>query len=168
GQTQLEGREAAPALFHEFRVHADSRAGLDARVGKAVHDRLDPEMPRRIEVAGPDPAARGRNEAFGALRLRPLLRHGPFPGRNPVDESIAFCRRERCLRYIPALVDPGHCLAVSRVDKAMAEPQAVIDAEHGAFDLKAAAGAEFARKPHVELPRKTACPQPLAESERLG
>src|ERR1043165_3410179 len=66
------------------------------------------------------------------------------------------------------LVDPGHGLAIRRVDKAVPDSQSLVQAEHGALDLKAAAGAQFAREADIEPPRKTAGPQSLAEAERLG
>ena len=50
----------------------------------------------------------------------------------------------------------------------MAEPQPVIDRDRRALDLKAAAGAQFAREPHIEPVGKTAVAQPLAEPQRVG
>src|SRR5438874_13809407 len=66
------------------------------------------------------------------------------------------------------LVDPRNGLAIRRVDKAMPEPQSLVEAEYGAFDLKAAAGAQFAREADIEPPRNAAPAQPFAEPKCVG
>src|SRR5437764_13183071 len=90
---ELEGRETALALFHEFAVAADRRAGLDAGIGKAMHDCGEPEMPRAVEIRRPDPAARGRDKAFGAFGLGPNFGDGPLPGREPSVKRAALLAR---------------------------------------------------------------------------
>ena len=50
----------------------------------------------------------------------------------------------------------------------MPEPQPVIDRDWRALDLKAAAGAQFAREPDIEPADKPAAAQQRAEPEALG
>src|SRR5437763_9741829 len=50
----------------------------------------------------------------------------------------------------------------------MAEPEAAFEREGRALDLKAAAGAQFAREADVEMARKGRAAQQFAESENLG
>ena len=71
------------------------------------------------------------------------------------------------------LVKPGHDLTVDRIDEAMAEAQPVIapggvDAKRGAFDMKAGAGAQFAREADIEPAGQIAAARQIAEAKFVG
>ena len=64
-------------------------------------------------------------------------------------------------------LDPGDGLAIGRIDKTVAEAQAARRAERGAFQMKAAAGAQLAGEAEVEAAGEAAGAQPIGESERV-
>src|SRR5947209_5519711 len=99
-------------------------------------------MAHDVDIARLDPAARGRDETGIALRLGTLLDGRALPYREPATDRALLRAGKPASPQVPLFGDPGHRLAIGRVDKAMPEPQPVIERDRRAFDLKAAAGAQ--------------------------
>ena len=108
-------------------------------------------------------------------------------------DRAALSRRQRRGGQVPVFVEPGHHLAVSRIDNTVAEPQPVvmslccdslgmhtlcidtlgidslgIDAKRGALDMKAGTGAQFANETGIEPARQISPARQIAEPKFVG
>ena len=120
-QGQLEGRKATPLLLHESGIHADRCTKLTGGVGKAMHNRTESEVARHVDVTGLDPTAGGGDETVCRDRLGPQLLIWTIPEREPACDYTALLRCQRRGRQLPVLLQPGHDLAIGRIDKTMAQ-----------------------------------------------
>ena len=91
-----------------------------------MHDRTEREMSGRIDITGLYPSARGGNETGGCDRLGPRFGHRSVPAREPSFDRAALMRCQWRGGEVPVFVEPGHDLAVGRIDETMAEAQPVI------------------------------------------
>ena len=91
-----------------------------------MHHRTECEMTGRVDVTGLDPPARGGDETGGRDRLGPRFGHRTVPDREPPFDRAALLRRQWRRGEVPMFVEPGHHLAIGRIDETMAEAQPVI------------------------------------------
>ena len=167
-QAKLEGRKPTAQPLHQVCVHADRSAKLSGRVGKAMHDRAQREMPGGVHVVRLDPPARGGDETGGRGRLGPRFGSRTVPVREPRFDRTAPLRRQGRGGQVPVFVEPGHYLAAGRIDEAMAKAQLVIDTERRAFDMKTAAGAQFLHEAGIEPAWQIAAARQIAEGKVFG
>src|SRR5205085_10637374 len=112
--------------------------------------------------------AGGRTKAGIAGRLGSFFGRRALPYREACRDRLLPLGRQRRGGHVPTLLDPGHRLAVCRIDKAMAELQPALKPDRRALDMKAAAGAQFARETDIEMARKPGAAEQVAEAQRFG